>query len=134
MAETSEKYIESIGRRKEAIARVRLFEAKKNSFVINEDTTLEEYFPVKAHQDIAHDALSLSGGVTFKVSTHIKGGGIASQAEALRLGIARALVKMNAELRDDLKKQGYLKRDPRKKERKKPGLKKARKAPQWSKR
>jgi small subunit ribosomal protein S9 len=70
----------------------------------------------------------------FKISAHINGGGISSQAEALRLGISRGLIEWDKELRGKLKKEGFLKRDPRAKERRKFGLKKARKAPQWSKR
>ena len=127
-----EKYIEAVGRRKTSVARVRLFEAQKNSFVINEKT-LEAYFPVEEMQAIAKEALK-EATANFKVSAHINGGGVHSQSEALRHGIARALVKFNSDLRRPLKKEGMLKRDPRTKERRKFGLKKARKAPQWSKR
>ncbi|NQV93395.1 30S ribosomal protein S9 [Candidatus Kaiserbacteria bacterium] len=130
-----EEYIETVGRRKTASARVRISKSEsKNEVVINEKS-LEEHFPTKELQGVAGDALKHSSeGDTFKVTAIIRGGGIHAQAEALRHGIARALVEYNAELRKALKKAGFLKRDPRKKERKKFGLKKARKSPQWSKR
>lgn len=128
------RYIEAIGRRKTATARVRIFEDKKQSFIINE-RTLEEYFPTRQMQTTVRAAFNeASLPVQFRVSVHIRGGGPVAQSEALRHGIARALVKRNEELRKILKNAGFLKRDPRMKERKKPGLKGARKAPQWSKR
>jgi small subunit ribosomal protein S9 len=127
-------YIEAIGRRKNAIARVRIFTASKNSYTINE-REIEEYFPVS---ELRRNVMGVFGSVDipekFKVSIHVKGGGITAQSEAISLGIARALILFNPELRDALKKAGLLKRDARVKERKKPGLKKARKASQWSKR
>lgn len=130
-----EKYIETIGRRKTASARVRISKTKtKNEVVVNEKD-FQEHFPTKELRNIAEDALKHSSeSDTFKVTAKIKGGGIHAQAEALRHGIARALVEYNAELRKTLKGAGFLKRDPRMKERKKFGLKKARKSPQWSKR
>ena len=128
------RYYEAVGRRKTATARVRLTEAKSTSFVIN-DSTLEDYFDTSELQNVASDAFKKSGIKTkFAVSAHIKGGGVSAQAGALRHGIARAIVVFDKELRNKIKKAGLLKRDPRMKERKKPGLKKARKAPQWSKR
>lgn len=128
------RYIEAIGRRKTAAARVRIFEDKKQSFIINE-RTLEKYFPTHQMQTTVRAAFNEANlSVQFRVSAHIKGGGPVAQSEALRHGIARALVKRDEELRKTLKKAGFLKRDPRMKERKKPGLKGARKAPQWSKR
>jgi small subunit ribosomal protein S9 len=131
---SSSKYIESIGRRKSAVARVRLTEASKNSFVIN-DKKVEEYFPTREMQIVATEALPKSGiESTFAISVKVSGSGIHSQAEAVRHGLARALVEREANLRSLLKKVGFLKRDPRSKERKKFGLKKARKAPTWSKR
>ncbi|MFC1802215.1 30S ribosomal protein S9 [Patescibacteria group bacterium] len=127
------RYIEAIGRRKTSGARVRITEgSKKNSFVIN-GKTLEEYFPVNDLQVIVKEALSKLDN-KFSVSAVVNGGGISSQAESIRHGISRALVLFDEELRSKLKKAGFLKRDPRMKERKKPGLKKARKAAQWSKR
>ena len=128
------RYIETVGRRKTAVARVRIFESGRSILNIN-DKTLEEVFPVLALQDLVNGAL-ITANITqkFSISVRVKGGGITSQAESVRLGISRALIKYDAELRDSLKKAGYLKRDPRIKERKKFGLKKARKAAQWSKR
>lgn len=137
MAETkakNDKYVEAVGRRKTAIARVRLTPASKMSYSINEKE-LETYFPTAELRFIATDALAKSKVEgKFKISAKITGGGIHSQAEALRHGIARALVETDIELRKKIKKAGYLKRDSRAKERRKFGLKKARKAPQWSKR
>ena len=130
------RYIEAIGRRKTSTARVRITEAKSNSFVmVNDDKKMEEYFPTKELQEVVNEALIKSKVPSkFTVSVLVRGGGISSQAEAVRHGISRALLKFDEELKKDLKKAGFLKRDPRMKERKKPGLKKARKAPQWSKR
>lgn len=130
-----EKYIESVGRRKEAIARVRLFESKTNSIIVNEKP-VAEFFKTEHLQTVAAEALVGTEELsqTFKVVAKVNGGGISSQAESVRLGISRAIVKFNEELRKDLKKKGFLKRDPRAKERRKFGLKKARKAAQWSKR
>jgi len=130
----AEKYIESIGRRKEATARVRLFESKTNSITVN-DKPLVEFFKTEHLQTVALEALVGSElPKNYEVTAKVNGGGIASQAESIRLGISRAIVKMDEEKRKDLKKKGFLKRDPRAKERRKFGLKKARKAPQWSKR
>ena len=127
-------YIEAIGRRKNAIARVRIFSASKYSFEIN-DREFEDYFPVNELRNDIRKAFETAGiEEKFKVTVLVKGGGIASQADAVSLGIARALEKFDPELRGALKKEGLLKRDARVKERKKPGLKKARKASQWSKR
>jgi len=128
----SGRYIEAVGRRKTAVARVRIFEDSKNNFVIN-GKDLHEYFPTEALQVKVKEVFSKIPA-KFKVSAKLSGSGIAAQAEALRHGISRALVKFDEESRKDLKKAGFLKRDPRSKERKKPGLKKARKAAQWSKR
>ena len=128
-----ERYWEAVGRRKTARARVRLFETG-SSFVVN-GKPHEEYFFTRELQHIATSVLkAITPSRSFRISAKIEGGGIHSQAEALRHGIARALVNHKLELRKTLKKAGYLKRDPRAKERRKFGLKKARKAPQWSKR
>jgi len=132
--ETTKKYTEAVGRRKTAVARVRLFEGSKNEFAVNE-RDLNSYFPTSELQTRIKEVLTVANIPTkFKVSAKITGGGIHAQAEALRHGIARALVKIDEELRKTIKKEGFLKRDPRVKERKKFGLKKARKSPQWSKR
>jgi small subunit ribosomal protein S9 len=128
------KYIETVGRRKTSVARVRITEASKMSYVIN-DRELADYFPTAELQRVATETFT-TGKVTnkFKITAVIKGGGISSQAVAFRHGIARALNEYDKELRPRLKAEGFLKRDPRAKERRKFGLKKARKAPQWSKR
>lgn len=127
------KYTEAIGRRKTSVARVRLFPASKNSFSINEKD-LAAYFPTAELQHIVESPFKKAKTGSFKVSGKIEGGGIHSQAEALRHGISKALSKYDEGLRKVLKGQRFLKRDPRAKERRKFGLKKARKAPQWSKR
>lgn len=130
----SDRYIEGIGRRKNAIARVRLTKANKNSLLINEKN-LEQYFVTRELQHIVTEALKNGPlDTSFAVSARVSGGGINAQAEAIRHGVARALILIDGNLRTTLKQAGFLKRDPRAKERKKFGLKKARKAPQWSKR
>lgn len=133
MATTS--YIEGLGRRKTATARVRLTPADKTAIVVNEKP-LEAYFPVLALQkDIMSVLETKDAGIEhYSITAKVNGGGISAQAEAIRLGIARALVKEKADRRGVLKHAGFLKRDPRSVERKKPGLRKARKRPAWSKR
>ena len=127
-------YFEGIGRRKTSTARVRIFNKGGGGILVNEKK-YSEYFPTQELRSIVEDALNTMKLLDkFKVTVKISGGGIHSQAESLRHGIARALVKFNADFRKRLKKAGFLKRDPRMKERRKFGLKKARKAPQWSKR
>ena len=121
------------GRRKEAVARVRLAPGS-GGYSIN-GRTLDEYFPTRVHRMVAASPLRLVGREKdFDVIASIRGGGISGQAGALRLGIARALLELDPELRAQLKAEGYLMRDAREKERRKYGLKKARKAPQYSKR
>ncbi len=132
MEKTSERYIETVGRRKTSVARVRITPSAKTTFVVN-GKELEVYFPTTEMQHTVKQPFAEVEG-KFTVSAKIVGGGAHSQSEALRHGIARALVEHKGELRKTLKKAGYLKRDPRAKERRKFGLKKARKAPQWSKR
>jgi len=128
------KYYEAVGRRKRAIARVRLFTRGKKDFVVNKKP-YTKYFPTAELQHIADEALKKMKVVDkFSVSVLVRGGGMAGQAVAVRHGTARALVEFNLDFRKRLKRAGFLRRDPRKKERKKFGLKKARKAPQWSKR
>ena len=133
MADTKERYIEAVGRRKTSVARVRITPSEKTSITVN-DKELHVYFPIDEMQEIAREPFMEKVDGKFVITAHINGGGIHSQSEALRHGIARALVKWNGDLRKPLKKEGMLKRDPRAKERRKFGLKKARKAPQWSKR
>ena len=127
------KYYESVGRRKTAIARVRLSRGE-SAFLINEKP-LEQYFLDFNLQKIIKDVLGkIDGADKFSVSARVKGGGIHAQAEAIRHGIARTLVAFDPDFRRKLKKTGFLTRDPRMRERKKFGLKRARRAPQWSKR
>ncbi|MBP6879421.1 MAG: 30S ribosomal protein S9 [Candidatus Pacebacteria bacterium] len=134
MEKKSAKYIETIGRRKTSSARVRVTPATKLSVVIN-DKPVTTYFMTKELETIVKSPFGESSlGDKFEVTAVVKGGGIHSQAEAVRHGISRALVEMSEEERGTLKKAGFLKRDPRSKERRKFGLKKARKSPQWSKR
>jgi small subunit ribosomal protein S9 len=125
---------QALGRRKEAIARVRLVPGT-GRWTLN-GRTLEDYFPNKVHQQIVNSPLKLVDVEgRFDVIARIHGGGVTGQAGALRLGIARALNLIDAEHnRPSLKRAGFLTRDPRAVERKKAGLKKARKAPQYSKR
>ncbi len=132
MTDTKEKYIEAVGRRKTSVARVRITPASKMSFIVN-DKDVHDYFPLADMHGIVKQPFT-DIAEKFKVTAHIVGGGIHSQSEAMRHGIARALVAYNMDFRRPLKKEGMLKRDPRMKERRKFGLKKARKSPQWSKR
>jgi len=132
-AKKEERYTEAIGRRKTSVARVRITPASKNTFKIN-DRDLASYFPTEELRKVVEEALSKVKIGNFEISAHMKGGGVHSQAEALRHGISRAIVKYDETSRTKLKSAGLLKRDPRAKERRKFGLKKARKAPQWSKR
>jgi small subunit ribosomal protein S9 len=132
---TASHYYEGVGRRKSATARVRitLSRQKEHSFVVN-DKAITEYFSlVEQHTNIIKP-LSVLGVENFDITVRVSGGGITGQADAIQLGIARALVKYDESLKKQLKDNNYLTRDPRGKERKKPGLKKARKSPQWAKR
>lgn len=134
MATKSGTYIEAVGRRKTATARVRITPAKETSVQVN-DMTLSDYFRSDAlSQNVLSVFVVEPGGGGYQVTALVKGGGLSSQSDAVRLGIARALVDEAGDRRKPLKKAGYLKRDPRSKERKKFGLRKARRRPQWSKR
>ena len=125
--------VQSTGRRKAAVARVRF--RPGNGVVTVNKRPLEDYFPSATHRMIITEPLRLTEKVEeYDVDTTLDGGGISGQAGALRLGIARALAELDPELRSTLKKAGFLTRDAREKESKKYGLKKARKAPQYSKR
>lgn len=128
------RYYEAVGRRKRAVARVRLFTRGDKEFLIN-GMLFSRYFPTKELQDTADGALrKMKVTDKFRVTVRVKGGGINGQAEAARHGTARALVIFNADFRKRLKRAGFLRRDPREKERRKFGLKKARRASQWHKR
>jgi small subunit ribosomal protein S9 len=128
------EYIEGIGRRKTAVARVRAAQSAKSVYTIN-DKTVEEYFPTAELRAIATSPLDREGFPgKYTVTVRVSGSGIHSQAEAIRHGLSRILVEEDPTQKKELKKLGFLKRDSRKKERKHFGLKKARKASQWSKR
>lgn len=133
-AATKGRYIEAIGRRKTARARVRVTESKQQTIEVN-GKPFSEYFPLKVEQLTIESAfVEAIRQKKFHITALVTGGGIKAQSEALRHGISRALVAYDEELRVPLKQQGFLKRDPRAKERRKFGLRKARRAPQWSKR
>jgi len=127
------RYFEAVGRRKTAVARVRLYTDKKDITINNRNYL--NYFPIERYQKTVIAPLKIVG-VSDKLGAKIKtkGGGLTAQAEASKLGIARALLKYNPDFKNKLHKAGFLKRDPRMVERKKYGLKKARRAPQWAKR
>lgn len=139
---TEEKYYEAVGRRKESIARVRLY-TKKAADIISEERVLitingkdyHEYLTDVSLWEVVEAPLKKLKSINrFKVTVVIHGGGKSGQADAIRHGIARTLVKFDQNFRKKLKRAGYLTRDPRAKERRKYGLKKARKAPRWAKR
>lgn len=134
-AKNNERYIEGIGRRKTASARVRLTPANETTVVVNEKP-MTEYFKHPAEQKQITSVLDTpeAGIENYTITVKVFGSGISAQADAIRLGIARALVKEKADRRTTLKKAGYLERDSRSVERKKFGLRKARKRPAWSKR
>ncbi len=132
------KYIEAIGRRKTSTARVRIEEASKATFTVN-GVDAKDYFKTEDARRLIQDPIvkamaTLMPGAKWKIEALVSGGGIHSQAEAFRHGLSRAFVDLDSESRPKLKSLGFLKRDARAKERRKFGLKKARKAPQWSKR
>jgi len=128
------KYFEAIGRRKTSTARVRISVGTKSSFIVNSKDA-KDYFKTEEEKRLINDPV-VKGvpGTKWNIEARVSGGGTHSQAEAVRHGLSRALVESDGELRGKLKILGYLKRDPRAKERRKFGLKKARKSPQWSKR
>jgi len=133
-SEVKKEYIYAKGGRKTAVSQCRLYKNGKGKMTVN-DQDYKEYFPTSELQTIITSPLVLTShekDFDFTIKTH--GGGSHGQAEAIRHSIARALEIVDGELREALKAAGYIKRDPRKKERKKPGLKGARRAPQWSKR
>lgn len=132
MASTT--YITAVGRRKTSIASVRISKAPKSSILVNGKTP-KEYFKTDLRAKVAEEALTIAESAeNYAVVAHVEGGGVAGQADALRHAISRAITKAEPKTRTVLKAAGLMKRDPRAKERKKPGLVKARKAKQWSKR
>jgi small subunit ribosomal protein S9 len=129
-----EKYLEAIGKRKTAVARVRLFTRGDRVFLVNQKS-LEKYFTISDLQKTAQASLEKMKCLDkFRVEALVKGGGLSSQAEAIRHGTARALTLFNLDFKKRLRRAGFLTRDSRMRERKKFGLKRARRAPQWSKR
>lgn len=128
------QYYEGIGRRKEASARVRLFPGGTGRVIINDRDAIE-FMPRQGDLDSVLSPLTVIGQErSYDVSIHVNGGGISGQRDACKLGVARALLKIDPELRPALRSADMLTRDPRVKERKKPGLKRARKAPTYTKR
>ncbi len=128
------QYYEGVGRRKTATARVRIFPGGTGSIVVN-NKPVEQYFPRVGDVERLMEPLKATGSEgRYNITVLVKGGGVTGQADAVRHGIARALLKFDPELRPVLRKGGFLTRDAREKERKKPGLKRARKAPQYTKR
>ncbi len=133
-SEKQEKFYQAVGRRKTSTSTVRLYEKKGGGVVIN-GKKLEEYFTTLELQKKIRDPLTALGFLDkFFVSVKVRGGGLKSQADAVRHGIGRAIVEFDSKLRKQVKAAGHLTRDPRMRERKKPGLKRARRAPQWRKR
>lgn len=133
-AEKENLYYEAVGRRKRSVARVRLFTRGDKGVIVN-DKKLEEYFPVvEVQENVLAPLRKMKSMDKFRAVIKVKGGGTTGQAEASRHGISRALTIFNPDFRKRLRKAGYLTRDPREVERKKFGLKKARRAPQWKKR
>ncbi|MEK7604512.1 MAG: 30S ribosomal protein S9 [Patescibacteria group bacterium] len=127
-------FTHAVGRRKTAIASVRITPASKSSLTVN-GKSAKDYFKTADRAVIAEEAFGKAESAEhYTVTAHVSGGGISAQADAVRHAISRAIIAAEPKTRTILKKAGFLKRDPRAKERKKPGLKKARKAPQWSKR
>ncbi|MBU1180223.1 30S ribosomal protein S9 [Patescibacteria group bacterium] len=127
-------FLQAIGRRKKSIARVKVFKNGSGKVTVN-GKDIKEYFGTDLLVDVALGALiNVSQLQKLDISAKVNGGGSHGQAEAIRLGTARALLELNPVFKKNLRKAGYLTRDPRRKERKKPGLRKARRAPQWSKR
>lgn len=130
----SREYIQAVGRHKRAVAQVRLYKGGKDNILVN-NREFEKYFPTLELRKTIKDPILITGqDGKLDFSIKVRGGGVQGQAKAARLGIARSLLQLNPTFRASLKKPGFLTRDARKKERKKPGLKGARRAPQWSKR
>ena len=132
--EISKKYYESLGRRKTAVARVRFWLSDSKQEIIINNKNYSDYFPGKEMRGAVLEPIVKSGIKNYKISVKIFGGGVRAQAYALRHGLARALILASPESKPIIKTFGFLTRDSRMKERKKPGLKGARRAPQWSKR
>lgn len=131
---TTGQYFEGVGRRKTSTARVRIYPAGNGTVVIN-DKPGDEYLPRFGDLENALAPLEMMGKLSsYNVTVKVRGGGNTGQSDAIRLGMARAILKMDEEMRPQLRRAGFLTRDAREKERKKPGLKRARKAPTYTKR
>ena len=131
---SGERYFEGVGRRKTAVARVRVFPGSKDLEVTVNGKSFKKYFPLVKSQNVGTAPFRDLSLQNFNVSALVRGGGLNAQAEAIRLGVARALIAVNPSYRPNLKTAGYLTRDQRMVERKKPGLRKARRPQQWRKR
>ncbi len=133
---SKDRYTEGVGRRKSSVARVRITKASAGKVVVTvNEKKIEDYFKLPEHVEIATSPLKkLDLDKSYSVSVKVVGSGLSAQSEAVRLGLARAIIKEDETLKKKLKVFGYLTRDPRVVERKKYGLRKARRAPQWSKR
>ncbi len=129
----SGRYFEAVGRRKKAVARVRIYNDKKRRVIVN-DQEYQNYFPFFELRQVVEDPLKVTDQKDLSIRVKVTGGGLRGQAEAVQLAISRALLKIDKDWRLLFKPLGFLSRDSRRKERKKPGLKRARRAPQWSKR
>jgi small subunit ribosomal protein S9 len=128
------QYYEGVGRRKTSTARVRLYPGGTGTLVIN-DKDGSEYMPRFGDVDILLEPLAVIGQLkSYDITVHVNGGGVTGQRDAIRLGLARAIVQLDPELKPQLKQHDFMTRDARAKERKKPGLKRARKAPTYTKR
>jgi small subunit ribosomal protein S9 len=130
----SDRYIEAIGRRKTAVARVRLFTKGDKEFIVNNQPYTEYFQTIEDQESAVASMKKMKCLDKFRVTVKVQGGGHRAQSEAVRHGTARVLVDFNNNFRKRLRKAGFLTRDPRMRERKKFGLKRARKAPQWAKR
>lgn len=134
MPETKDNFVVAVGRRKTASARVKMTPAAKTTITVN-GVSAREYFKTAQRESVTEDVFkAVEAKQDYEILAKVAGGGIAAQAGAVRHAIARALIQAEENQRGPLKKAGLLTRDPRAKERKKPGLRKARKRPQWSKR
>ncbi len=134
LKKNKKEYIYAVGRRKTSSAQVKLYKKGSGEVTINQKD-IKDYFPTEKLQEIVYSPLKVIGQVDkLKIWAKVVGGGKTGQAEAIRHGVSRALLEINPNFKKPLRKHGYLTRDPRVKERKKPGLKRARRAPQWSKR
>ena len=135
-SEFAGEYFYAVGKRKTAVAQVRIYPNKKEEIVVLvNEKELKNYLPLKRLQDVVVSPFVACGQEgKFNVSVKVNGGGVNAQADAMRLGVSRALIIFNPDLRKSLKVMGFLTRDARKVERKKPGKRKARRSPQWAKR